>query len=895
MPSDEPIQIIKFGTRLLYSIEGLSNTTRNSWRDLIGQIFEDKLTPTQIEYYVSRNATSFSKQELEAIEHDSSKPLTISIALLQTLRDKIEEMGDNVSVRSINKSIDHFIDQKKINKEDVNVQYQEIVDQIEQINKRPVIRVKYDLSAFYIDFVLRIIALALHNEFLSNTEYSPFYFVASFFFIPVIVIFIGQYSALLNKRYHKHLIQRYELKYRLNFKYYFSSSQYTLLGFIAAFWTSTYLLQGIPLWTAFVFIIPIFLLYFSLFFKVSGSGRLSELEFYDQLNSKKHTHRILDHDENDEVIVKLESDLNSTTSRLDAYVLESALLGALSFSGFLQIMAENLVTFDNLKKFADDVGALLLAFVNFNWVEAVAAFGTFNTSTDIFSLVSIETLICSFFFLTVIGSRLRFSDIADQVREAINMAKAYNIKEEFIIDHELTDQSERFDRFNRLIHEQLIKAEIAMDKVRPVMEYMRYFRNGGIIMFLIILVSSSLLISGILSWMFIIMAAVSVVYFNRTAVAGSLTTLYRKISVLVLGRAFWLLALAILPFLLGYFLRIQYHWQNTDIFLGLGFFILSIFIIVTIVIMPHYDEKYTATIGEADDRRWSRIKWIWGSTVLIFIVGTIQLTFRLPGGGIFLTVSFIGFSITYFFVAFHLTARIVYGTLMGAALSLGSIGIVFKQLMLPGQDQFLWASLSIFLLLFIIIRFQRSGFHLLIINTSVIYFFLCLFLVSDGWYFLSSAYDHRSWEFETIAKTVQTRNAYQKLESVVDDSELLEQQQAKSFQLDQWYIDQFDTLYGQTLTLRYMKVHHYNVTLHVLLEELSGHYDLALNSARHAADIDRMFDYYYAWDNTFNEPDILIAMGKYSEARLCLEKIIDSRIEERFKEQARAKLAEMKN
>ena len=890
MSSEGPSHIIRIGTRLLYSVEGISTTSRNAWRELVKEIFEDDLTPTQIDYHVSRNSKSYSDQEINNLKSEQTPALIQSIALMKAMGDKINETGDSVSLRSLEVFIRQLIGENVRLRNETDKAYKQMTSRVEQFAQRQVIRVKYDLSSFYIDFALRILLLIFLNQYVNDIISMPFYSLASFFLVPILVVLIGQFSARSDRKYHNHLITKYKIEDRLHFKYYLTSYQYTLLGSFIAIWTSVYLIQGAPLWAGLVFIIPIFLLYYALFFKISGSGRLTELEFFDQLNSKRQTHRILDHDENDEVIVKLESDLNSTTSRLDAYVLESALLGALSFSGFLQIMAENLVTFENLQKFATDVGDLLHSLVYLDLTGFFTAFGAFNSANDIFSLVSIETLICSFFFLTVIGSRLRFSDIADQVREAINMAKAYNVKEEFIIDHGQSGQSERFEKFNRLINDHLVKAETSMDKVRPIMEYMRYFRNGGIIMFLIILVSSSLLISALLSWLFILMATVSVIYFNRSAVNHALTTIYRKVSILVLGRAYWLLFLSILPFILGYFLRIRYHWENTDIILALGFILLSIFLIVTVILMPHYDAKFRGKIDASTEKRWGKLKRIWASNILIFIIGTAQLTFRLPGGGIFLSVAVISFSVLYYFVAFHLTDGKIFGFIAGLALSTAAIGVTFKQLVLPGHDQFLITSSAILFLVFILIKIQRSRFHILLINTCAIYFFLNLFVVFEGWYFISSAYDHRSWDYQTISKTVETRRAYQQLEAVMHQPELLREQIEITKNLDHWYINKFDTLYGQTLTLRYMKIFHYNVAEFTLTEGLTDQYDLALRAARHAGDIDRMFDYYYAWHITFNEPDLLSAMGKKEEARRCLEKILNSRIDEEHKDTAREKL-----
>ncbi|HCW07735.1 MAG TPA: hypothetical protein DGG95_10275 [Cytophagales bacterium] len=159
-------------------------------------------------------------------------------------------------------------------------------------------------------------------------------------------------------------------------------------------------------------------------------GRIQENDLVKQLEEKKLNTALLNVDENDEYIVWLETKLNSSTSRLEAYVLESALFGALTFSGFLQIMATDLVSFKDLENFASYIFTTSQAFINLDWNQLEVGVAGLNSKVSLFCLISLESLICSIFFLAVIASRLKLSDIADRVRTSINLAKAYNAKEE---------------------------------------------------------------------------------------------------------------------------------------------------------------------------------------------------------------------------------------------------------------------------------------------------------------------------------------------------------------------------------------------------------------------------------------------------------------------------------
>ena len=99
-------------------------------------------------------------------------------------------------------------------------------------------------------------------------------------------------------------------------------------------------------------------------------------------------------------------------------------------------------------------------FITANWQEYEKYSLLLNTKVNLFCLVSIETLLCSVLFLAVIASRLRFSDVSDKVRTALNLAKAYNEKEEGILEREIIDpvHTARLERFNNTIAHNMAQA-----------------------------------------------------------------------------------------------------------------------------------------------------------------------------------------------------------------------------------------------------------------------------------------------------------------------------------------------------------------------------------------------------------------------------------------------------
>jgi len=240
----------------------------------------------------------------------------------------------------------------------------------------------------------------------------------------------------------------------LKLKYHFSTGQYTMLAVFLA--TGVFISYLVPdqLHLLAVFALCIYYFIYLRFFRV---GRIQENDLVKQLEEKKLNTALLNVDENDEYIVWLETKLNSSTSRLEAYVLESALFGALTFSGFLQIMATDLVSFKDLENFASYIFTTSQAFINLDWNQLEVGVAGLNSKVSLFCLISLESLICSIFFLAVIASRLKLSDIADRVRTSINLAKAYNAKEEAFQEENQADGKlkERLEVLTSKVNEQL--------------------------------------------------------------------------------------------------------------------------------------------------------------------------------------------------------------------------------------------------------------------------------------------------------------------------------------------------------------------------------------------------------------------------------------------------------
>ena len=222
-------------------------------------------------------------------------------------------------------------------------------------------------------------------------------------------------------------------------------------------------------------------------------------------------------DENDLEIVRLETDKISLTQRVDTYTLESTLFGALSFSGFVTIIASDKAVLIGVRELITNltqIGRMILQFDFTHFGQPIAGMGT---EMALIAGIAVETLICSMFFLSVIVSRLRFNDVLKRVDYAVRIASSYNDKEEEVYNFVLQghDESKVRNRLQALkdkISVAVYHAEESFRDLRPIVNYMRVFRNLGLISFLLILITGALWVSPILAVLFTSLAILAFVY-----------------------------------------------------------------------------------------------------------------------------------------------------------------------------------------------------------------------------------------------------------------------------------------------------------------------------------------------------------------------------------------------
>lgn len=249
--------------------------------------------------------------------------------------------------------------------------------------------------------------------------------------------------------------------------------------------------------------------YIAVLYLLSASGRPWHPGPEDR-HAVAHARDLQPIDLNDLRIARMETDTFSITHRVESYTLESALFGALAFSGFLTLLGSPEPVLAKIRMLGADLEAI--------WTVMGKAPSTVReqmierlTPEDVIAALTVETVMSSMLFLLVILSRLRFYNTLKQVDHSVRSARAMNDKEDqvHLLDIETRGQipelATRRAYLTRRVNQYMNDAETMFDNLKPLVAYMWVFRTLGIGMFLLILVTSAFLISPMLSLAFVVL------------------------------------------------------------------------------------------------------------------------------------------------------------------------------------------------------------------------------------------------------------------------------------------------------------------------------------------------------------------------------------------------------
>ncbi|GAB4245732.1 MAG: hypothetical protein Tsb0034_24350 [Ekhidna sp.] len=666
------------------------------WIKKVDNLLPGEIRDDQVEYVI---AAELKKNKLD------HAPSARSSALALLLLKSAQELKETIFAEDLESQI-------KLD----SIKNQESLEELDQFQTL-LVRKKYQTTVnvhpivipLLIDQALRWIVLYFAGLGSLNYGEIPF-IVLQIIAIPFITLSIVYFTNKRNEKHNQQLIKRLKLEEKVNLRLQGSSSFYFFLSLIISVaatvsvivWADSNPSDSILI---LFFTILIWIIFLTIYQNMASS-RVNEQSIISQTNEVVDFSSKLGPDENDNVIVKIREQLSSLVGRLDAYILESALFGALAFSGFLQIMAENLVSFQNLEDFANNVLNIIKGVILFQ--PELINYSFLKEKPALFSLVSVETLICSLLFLGVIASRLRFSNVADVVRYHIETAAAYNQKEEIIIhqDHKSMDD-ERVRSINAKIHDHLYQAQNLLTSMNSITSFMRFLRNGGLLVFLIILISSALLISGILSLIFIFFSTAVFIYFNRNAINEWLRSIRFSAQYVVLNYSRYFIISSICLFLLATVTSIYLKWGYHLILINLAFILFFLYRVIFIFMIPFPEDK--SFEGSSQPPKW--VKILWGGGEMFLIIGYFLFISNFPGAGPMIGIGMILAAIGSFLISIQYSKNRVSGFVIGGSLAASFLFLGFRSLALPGNALLLFIATLLGLISLASYYRKKSTFH----------------------------------------------------------------------------------------------------------------------------------------------------------------------------------------
>lgn len=654
-----------------------SQTNRTAWvkwRSIIQDVNAQNIDISEIKYQINLGVGVCKKfktidelkQELKSVSNEELRQVLIYIALFIELVRQSKEtlfygkykiLFDELKSEFLNTSLDDF-----------EATTNNWIEKYTEDKFTLKVKVPGTLKIIVLDYCLRWVSLWMYqtgitsgigDKILGVGDDNGFFFIVQFLIIPIIVMAIAFFrDKYINKR-ATHLFQ--ELNYN-NLKLIIHHSPWNYLV------TFLFVISGIFIpFVAFgldanadamqmniniakLVLGIVYGSYLMILIKQFSKSIPTIPIIIEQIEGieLKQIKSDLSHDENDDEIVELDVSLRSANEKMEAYVLEAALFGALAFSAFLQLVSSDSLSMEDVGLFSHKTAELFSNLVHFKSVDSYESIQFILSKVGLMSLVAYQTLFCSIFFMAVIASRLKFNDLTDSIDRFLNLSKNYNEKEENLVQSYQGDATqEPVKKITKKIRALLSKGNLTLEETKPIMEYMRFFRTLGISTFFAIIVTGGLFISVQLSIILLFISLLSFLYFKLNDILQkirNLTTLIQEYYFIIENRVHLVAWSAILVALI---IR-TFGFPLGNLILALSFIVLFFHYLLSLFVPEKVEESLVNNdiFGSASSLE-NFAKKALKISLAIFFLGYMFKVQHWPGAAILLIMG--GFIMAFYF------------------------------------------------------------------------------------------------------------------------------------------------------------------------------------------------------------------------------------------------------
>lgn len=704
-----------------------SRTTWVHWREIIQEIYREKYIQSKIKLIINSGTADSSKLKttekyaasFQLFNEEEKKEIIELIQLYQELlkREKEIILADRLELfiqpliatveNKVLESISDKIKQWITNKEEDKFYFK--------------IKLEGTIHIIIADFILRFFSLwyfkVFTNSDFDSAETKPrmFFIFSQFILIPLGIFF---FSYFRDKRIEKNTQRIFSEIGRNDLKINNTHSPWNYL------FTFIILIFGILI-SIIVFdisseeygiVLPIFTLLYGVYLIILLSffskKKPSISQIIYQLD-KINLHQVktnLNHNENDEEIIELDVSLRSANEKMEAYVLEAALFGALAFSGFLQLISSSNVSIESLSSFSANFYSLFEGFVNFSSGTIIQAINQLMSKDGILSLMAFLTLFCSVFFLAVIASRLRFNDLSDSIDKSLQLSKIYNEKEEDIISSNGGQANESSNVITKIIRKHLIQGNLTLEQTIPIMEFMRFFRTMGIFTFFIIVVSGGLFVSFQLSLVLAFIMLISFLFFKLKIIiqyVKNITTQFQEFYFKIESKVFYFILLSIsVCFILR---SLSFTSIFSQILIVSSFLLIFIHYILSLFIPEKLEnEEISESIFMNGNRNKIALKKLYKISLAFLFLGLMFKVMHFPGAGLLLMTGVFLLAVYFIFGQKTKNNNKFLGFIYRLSFSLTIIGGMFFMMHWPGSGIIRLMSLTFLVISFIFLFFYKK-------------------------------------------------------------------------------------------------------------------------------------------------------------------------------------------